>query len=155
MSDPETLLIVSTPISGCLTSDSSTCSGSQLCSEKSAQPTLLSQLCSAKSAQAANSVAHQGLEDILQLNSNSKSGVLTALGMAVMHAPFCRCMLTNLVSLWQVRQKAAAMMFIELMFWKNASVAESVRDEYNWRVSPCCAASHSLDPAWCTWNSVR
>ena len=30
------------------------------------------------------------------------------------------------------------MMFIELMFWKNASVAESVRDEYNWRVSSCC-----------------
>jgi len=27
------------------------------------------------------------------------------------------------------------MMFIELMFWKNASVAEAVRDEYNWRVS--------------------
>ncbi len=35
----------------------------------------------------------------------------------------------------QVRQKSSAMMFIELMFWKNASVAEAVRDEYNWRVS--------------------
>ncbi|KAL3161372.1 hypothetical protein ABBQ32_010265 [Trebouxia sp. C0010 RCD-2024] len=33
----------------------------------------------------------------------------------------------------EVRQKASAMMFIELMFWKNASVAESVRDDYNWR----------------------
>lgn len=31
------------------------------------------------------------------------------------------------------------MMFIELMFWKNASVAESVRDEYSWRVSFCCS----------------
>lgn len=31
------------------------------------------------------------------------------------------------------------MMFIELMFWKNASVAESVRDEYSWRVSSCCS----------------
>ena len=39
-----------------------------------------------------------------------------------------------------MRQKASAMMFIELMFWKNASVAESVRDEYNWRVSFCCSA---------------
>ncbi len=27
------------------------------------------------------------------------------------------------------------MMFIELMFWKNASVTKAVRDEYNWRVS--------------------
>ncbi|KAL0021485.1 hypothetical protein WJX79_010302 [Trebouxia sp. C0005] len=33
----------------------------------------------------------------------------------------------------EVRQKSSAMMFIELMFWKNASVAEAVRDEYNWR----------------------
>ena len=40
-----------------------------------------------------------------------------------------------------MRQKASAMMFIELMFWKNASVAESVRDEYNWRVSWCCSAA--------------
>lgn len=39
-----------------------------------------------------------------------------------------------------MRQKASAMMFIELMFWKNASVAESVRDGYNWRVSFCCSA---------------
>ncbi|KAL0032107.1 hypothetical protein WJX77_005423 [Trebouxia sp. C0004] len=33
----------------------------------------------------------------------------------------------------EVRQKSSAMMFIELMFWKNASVAEAIRDEYNWR----------------------
>ena len=61
----------------------------------------------------------------------------SALGEQV---PFCKCMLTDLVLLWQVRQKAAAMMFIELMFWKNAPVAESVRDEYKWRVSLllCC-----------------
>lgn len=40
------------------------------------------------------------------------------------------------------------MMFIELMFWKNASVAESVRDDYNWRVRCfCCKViclSHNL-----------
>ena len=42
----------------------------------------------------------------------------------------------------QVRQKASAMMFIELMFWKNASVAESVRDEYNWQVRPVCCEGH-------------
>ena len=39
----------------------------------------------------------------------------------------------------QVQRKSAAMMFIELMFWKNAMVAEQVREEYNWRVmlTPC------------------
>ena len=34
-------------------------------------------------------------------------------------------------------------MFIELMFWKNAMVAESVRDEYNWRVSSCYAPGNA------------
>ena len=47
----------------------------------------------------------------------------------------------------QVQRKSAAMMFIELMFWKNAMVAEQVRDEYNWRVMlTCCFAKcHELD----------
>ena len=28
------------------------------------------------------------------------------------------------------------MMFIELMFWKPAPVAQLVKEEYNWRVEP-------------------
>lgn len=34
----------------------------------------------------------------------------------------------------QARENAAAGMFLELLFWKGANVAEDVRNEYNWRV---------------------
>lgn len=32
----------------------------------------------------------------------------------------------------------AAMMFVELLFWKNAHDSEEVRDEYHWKVL-CCS----------------
>ncbi|KAK9830387.1 hypothetical protein WJX72_011470 [[Myrmecia] bisecta] len=33
----------------------------------------------------------------------------------------------------KVKEGASSMMFIELMFWKNAKDSEQVRDEYNWK----------------------
>lgn len=41
---------------------------------------------------------------------------------------------SNYVMSIQVKEKAASMMFIELMFWKPAPVAQLVKEEYNWRV---------------------
>ncbi len=33
------------------------------------------------------------------------------------------------------RKGLAAMMFVELLFWKNAHDSEEVRNEYNWKVT--------------------
>ena len=41
---------------------------------------------------------------------------------------------SSVVLLVQVKEKAASMMFIELMFWKPAPVAQLVKEQYNWRV---------------------
>lgn len=52
------------------------------------------------------------------------------------------------MTIMQVKEKASAMMFIELMFWKPAAVAQAVRDDYGWRVRPavlpCLPASLSI-----------
>ena len=32
------------------------------------------------------------------------------------------------------KQGAASMLFLEMLFWKPASLAAEIRDEYNWRV---------------------
>ena len=37
--------------------------------------------------------------------------------------------------LLQARENAGAAMFMEVLFWKGANVADDVRNEYNWRVS--------------------
>ena len=51
------------------------------------------------------------------------------------------CESSNYVMSIQVKEKAASMMFIELMFWKPAPVAQLVKEEYNWRVWCCPAAT--------------
>lgn len=35
------------------------------------------------------------------------------------------------------KRGASAMLFIELLFWKQSGLAAEIRDEYNWRVSIC------------------
>jgi hypothetical protein len=37
----------------------------------------------------------------------------------------------------QVREGAARLLFLELLFWKNARDTEHVRDDYQWRVRKC------------------
>ena len=34
----------------------------------------------------------------------------------------------------QARENAGSALFLELLFWKGANVADDVRNEYNWRV---------------------
>lgn len=42
----------------------------------------------------------------------------------------------------QAKECAGRLIFLELLFWKNARDAEVVRDEYQWRV---CFFSWKLD----------
>lgn len=35
-----------------------------------------------------------------------------------------------------VKKGLASMMFVELLFWKNARDCEEVREEYGWKVPP-------------------
>jgi hypothetical protein len=43
----------------------------------------------------------------------------------------------------QARENAGAAMFMEVIFWKGANVADDLRNEYNWRVSPAGVVLHS------------
>ena len=47
-----------------------------------------------------------------------------------------------------VKKGLASMMFVELLFWKNARDCEEVREEYGWKVPPAAvnaeAGEHSV-----------
>lgn len=42
----------------------------------------------------------------------------------------------------------AAMMFVELLFWKNAHDSEDVRNEYKWKVWLLCPATYKVEHFW-------
>lgn len=56
------------------------------------------------------------------------------------HIQEAACNISDVTRQPQIKEGTGRLLFLELLFWKNARDAEFVRDDYQWRVRAAVAA---------------